>query len=217
MDYIVRITPLLLQGALTTLALFAIVFPLSLPLGFLTTLGENSHFKPLAWLSKGYVFVMRGTPLMLQLFFFYYGLPFIPVIGPYLRMNSFSCACLAFTLNYAAYFAEIFRGGLLSIDKGQYEASKVLGLTRLQTMVRVIIPQMIRVTLPSIGNEAITLVKDTALVTAIALPELLHYAKTTVTRDFTTSPFVVAAVIYLLINFVVALFFKKAEKKFTFK
>ena len=122
-------------------------------------------------------------------------------------------AALSFTLNYAAYFAEIFRGGLLSIDRGQYEVSHVLGLTSFQTMTRIIIPQMIRVTLPSIGNEAITLVKDTALVASIALPELLHYAKGIVTRDFTTTPFIVAAFIYLLITFVVTVLFKFAERK----
>lgn len=216
MEYILQITPALLRGAGVTLGLFAVVLPLSLPLGFLTTLLQRCRFRPLAWLANGYVFVMRGTPLMLQLFFFYFGLPFVPWIGKYLTMAAFPCACVSFTLNYAAYFAEIFRGGLLSIDKGQYEASKVLGLSRAQTMLRVIVPQMIRVTLPSTGNEAITLVKDTALVTAIALPEILHYAKGAVTRDFTTAPFVVAAVIYLLINLVVALAFQQMERRFAY-
>lgn len=216
MEYILKITPALLRGSLTTLALFAVVLPLSLPLGFVTTLLQQSRFKPVSLLANAYVFVMRGTPLMLQLFFFYFGLPFLPFVGRFLTMSAFPCACLSFTLNYAAYFAEIFRGGLLSIPTGQYEASQVLGLSRAQTMLRVIIPQMIRVTLPSIGNEAITLVKDTALVTAIALPELLHFAKGAVTRDFTTAPFVVAAVIYLLINLAVSLAFKYTEKKFRF-
>lgn len=212
-SYIAQITPALLKGALTTLALFALVLPLSLPLGFLTTLCATCRFKPLRWLAGAYIFVMRGTPLMLQLFFFYYGLPFLPVVGPYLRLDSFWAAVLSFTLNYAAYFAEIFRGGLLSIDKGQYEVSHVLGLNPVQTLVRVILPQMIRVTLPSVGNEAITLVKDTALVASIALPELLHYAKGIVTRDFTTTPFLVAAFIYLCITLVVTLLFKFVEKK----
>ena len=212
-SYIARIFPALMQGAGTTLLLFALVFPFSLPLGFLITLCANCRFRPVKWIAQAYIFVMRGTPLMLQLFFFYFGLPFIPGIGQYLRMSSFTAAVLSFTLNYAAYFAEIFRGGLLSIDKGQYEVSHVLGLNSWQTMTRVIIPQMIRVTLPSIGNEAITLVKDTALVASIARPELLHYAKGIVTRDFTTMPFIVAAFIYLLITFVVTLLFKFAEKK----
>lgn len=212
-SYVVRILPALLSGAGTTLALFALVFPLSLPLGFLITLCAKCRFRVVRWLASTYIFVMRGTPLMLQLFFVYYGLPFIPIIGPYLRLTSFVAAVLSFTLNYAAYFAEIFRGGLLSIDKGQYEVSHVLGLNSFQTMVRIIIPQMVRVTLPSIGNEAITLVKDTALVASIALPELLNYAKGIVTRDFTTTPFVVAAFIYLCITFVVTMVFKFLESK----
>ncbi len=217
LSYVARILPALLNGALTTLALFALVLPLSLPLGFLITLCASCRFKPVKWLAQAYIFIMRGTPLMLQLFFFYFGLPFIPVIGPYLRLTSFSAAALSFTLNYAAYFAEIFRGGLLSIDKGQYEVSHVLGLTSFQTMTRVIIPQMIRVTLPSIGNEAITLVKDTALVASIALPEILHYAKGIVTRDFTTTPFIVAAFIYLLITFIVTVLFKFVERKVNYE
>mgnify|MGYP001696639140 CR=1 FL=1 len=153
-SYIARIFPALMQGAGTTLLLFALVFPFSLPLGFLITLCANCRFRPVKWIAQAYIFVMRGTPLMLQLFFFYFGLPFIPGIGQYLRMSSFTAAVLSFTLNYAAYFAEIFRGGLLSIDKGQYEVSHVLGLNSWQTMTRVIIPQMIRVTLPSIGHHA---------------------------------------------------------------
>ena len=145
MDYIVRIIPALLRGAGVTLALFALVLPLSLPLGFLVTLCTTCRFKPVKWLAEAYIFVLRGTPLMLQLFFFYYGLPFLPGIGPYLRLSSFAASALSFTLNYAAYFAEIFRGGLLAIDRGQYEACRVLGLSRAQTFVRVIFPQMIRV------------------------------------------------------------------------
>ena len=107
-SHIVRIVPALLRGAGVTLALFALVFPLSLPLGFLVTLCANCRFKPVKWLAEAYIFVMRGTPLMLQLFFFYYGLPFLPGIGQYLRLSSFAAAALSFTLNYDAYFAEIF-------------------------------------------------------------------------------------------------------------
>lgn len=204
---------LLGSGLVLTLQVFVTTLVGALPLGVVVALCRMSRFKPLALITRFYISVMRGTPLMLQLFFFYYGLPFLPGIGQYLRLSSFAAAALSFTLNYAAYFAEIFRGGLLSIDRGQYEVSHVLGLTSFQTMTRIIIPQMIRVTLPSIGNEAITLVKDTALVASIALPELLHYAKGIVTRDFTTTPFIVAAFIYLLITFVVTVLFKFAERK----
>ena len=208
-SYIARIFPALMQGAGTTLLLFALVFPFSLPLGFLITLCANCRFRPVKWIAQAYIFVMRGTPLMLQIFAIYFAIPTLTGVN----LDRMNATILSFSLNYAAYFAEIFRGGLLSIDKGQYEVSHVLGLNSWQTMTRVIIPQMIRVTLPSIGNEAITLVKDTALVASIALPELLHYAKGIVTRDFTTMPFIVAAFIYLLITFVVTLLFKFAEKK----
>ena len=199
-------------------AIFFLTILFSVPLGLLICFGRMSKIKPIAWLFRIYISVMRGTPLMLQLFVVYF-CPFYIFKIMLREMGDhwmFLAVIIGFSLNYAAYFAEIFRGGLLSIDKGQYEASKVLGLSRAQTMLRVIVPQMIRVTLPSIGNEAITLVKDTALVTAIALPEILHYAKGAVTRDFTTAPFVVAAVIYLLINLVVALAFQQMERRFAY-
>ncbi|CAM3024646.1 amino acid ABC transporter permease [Paenibacillus sediminis] len=217
LDYISSIMQPLLQGAETTIITFLIVILLSLPLGFLITLMAKSRVKPLAWIAHTYIYVMRGTPLMLQLLFFCFGLPLLPVIGQYLVIDRFVAACIGFVLNYAAYFAEIFRGGLLSIDKGQYEASQVLGLSRWQTMSKVIIPQMIRVALPAVANESITLVKDTALLYAVAVPELLHYAQTAVNRDFTIAPFVVAGVIYLLMTLVLTLFFKALEKRFKFE
>ena len=176
----------------------------------------RSRFKPVKSLAKGYIYVVRGTPLLLQIMFVYFGLPLLPVVGDYLIFGRFTAACLAFCMNYAAYFAEIFRGGLLAIDKGQYEAAKVLGLTKLETMIRVVIPQMIRVCLPAISNETITLVKDTALVTVIGVAEILHYAKTAVNRDGDTFAFLVAAALYLLINFVITMVFKKLETKYEF-
>lgn len=126
-------------------------------------------------------------------------------------------AMMAFVLNYAAYFAEIFRGGLLSIDKGQHEAAKVLGLSKTQTMVKVIIPQMIRVVLPATANESITLVKDTALLYAVAVPELLYFAQAAVNRDGQLIPLVIAAVMYLLMTLVLTLLFKALEKRFSFE
>ena len=156
---------------------------------------------------------MRGTPLMLQLFFIYYGLPFVSDFFKAALQSAMVCALLGFSLNYAAYFAEIFRGGLLAIDRGQYEACQVLGLSRVQTTVRVILPQMIRVALPSITNESITLIKDTALVFSIAVLEILYYAKAAVTRTGNVFPYVIAFVIYLLLNTVLQMFFKWLEKK----
>lgn len=217
MDYIISIIPPMLQGALVATALFFIVILLSLPLGFGMTLLARCRVKPLAWLIRGIIYVIRGTPLLLQLMFIYFGLPLIPVIGEYLTFERFPAACVGFVLNYAAYFAEIFRGGLLAIDKGQYEAAQVLGMSRPQTFVRVVIPQMLRVALPALSNESVTLVKDTSLLYAVSVEEILHAAKTAVNRDVTIIPFFVAAVIYLIMNTLLTFLFKWIEKKFDFE
>ncbi|PKM59260.1 MAG: amino acid ABC transporter permease [Firmicutes bacterium HGW-Firmicutes-4] len=214
--YLSNITLPMLQGMVITLSVFAVTIVCSLPLGFMFTLMARSRLKPVKSLAKGYIYVVRGTPLLLQIMFVYFGLPLLPVVGDYLIFGRFTAACIAFCMNYAAYFAEIFRGGLLAIDKGQYEAAKVLGLTKFETMSRVVIPQMIRVCLPAISNETITLVKDTALVTVIGVAEILHYAKTAVNRDGDTFAFLVAAALYLLINFVITMVFKKLETKYEF-
>ncbi|MGF7047023.1 polar amino acid transport system permease protein [Paenibacillus sp. DS2015] len=217
LDYIVQIAKPMLEGAQTTIILFLIAIILAVPLGFIITLMAKSQMKVIAWIAHTYIYVMRGTPLLLQLLFFCFGLPLLPVIGEYLVMDRFVAACLGFVLNYAAYYAEIFRGGLLSIDKGQNEAAQVLGLSKWHTLSRVTLPQMIRVALPSMANESITLVKDTALLYAVAIPELLHYAQTAVNRDFTITPFFVAGVIYLLMTLVLTLLFKMLEKRFKFE
>ncbi|OUQ89029.1 amino acid ABC transporter permease [Brevibacillus brevis] len=216
-DYILSITKPMLEGAQMTVLLFLIAILLSIPLGFLITLLAKSSNKALAWLAHTYVYVMRGTPLLLQLLFICFGLPLLPVVGDYLVMDRFVAACVGFVLNYAAYFAEIFRGGLLSIDKGQYEAAQVLGFSKWQTTNKIILPQMFRVALPAVANESITLVKDTALLYAVAVPELLHFAQTAVNRDFTIVPFFIAGIIYLLMTLLLTLFFKWLEKRFKFE
>ncbi len=161
---------------------------------------------------------MRGTPLLLQLLVITFGLPMIPVIGEYLKFwIDLWRLSLGFILNYAAYFAEIFRGDLLSIDKGQYEASQVLGLNKWQTMTKIILPQMFRIALPSVANESVTLVKDTSLLYAVAVPELLHFANTAVNRDFTIVPFFVAGIIYLIMTLLLTWFFKWLEKRYKFE
>lgn len=216
-DYFNSIIKPMLEGAQVTVLLFLIAIVVSIPLGFLLTLAAKSSIKPLAWLAQVYIYVMRGTPLLLQLLFICFGLPMIPVVGEYLVLDRFVAACLGFILNYAAYFAEIFRGGLLSIDKGQYEASQVLGLNKWQTMSRIILPQMFRVALPAVSNESVTLVKDTALLYAVAVPELLHFAQTAVNRDFTIMPFFLAGIIYLIMTLILTLFFKWLERRFKFE
>lgn len=207
---IVTTSMALLQGLGVVLLLFVVVLAASMPLGFFLTLLTKCRVTLVRWLVAAYIYVMRATPLMLQLFFIYYGLPFIHKA---LTLSALAAALLGFTLNYAAYFAEIFRGGLLSVDKGQYEAAKVLGLGKVQTTVRVILPQMFRVALPSITNESITLIKDTALVFAISVPEIIYYAKAAVSRTGSIYPYVIAFVIYLIINSLLQWFFGWLERK----
>lgn len=216
-EYLISILIPMLEGAQMTVLLFLIAIVASIPLGFLLTLAVNSSIKPLSWFASGYIYVMRGTPLLLQLLLICFGLPMLPVVGEYLVLDRFVAACLGFILNYAAYFAEIFRGGLLAIDKGQYEASQVLGLNKWQTLTKIILPQMFRIALPSVANESVTLVKDTALLYAVAVPELLHFAQTAVNRDFTIVPFFVAGVIYLIMTLVLTFIFKWLEKRFKFE
>lgn len=216
-DYFNTIIMPMLEGAQMTILLFVIAIVVSIPLGFLITLAVQSRIKPISWLAQTYVYVMRGTPLLLQLLLICFGLPMIPVVGEYLIFDRFVAACIGFILNYAAYFAEIFRGGLLSIDKGQYEAAQVLGMNKWQTTTKIILPQMFRIALPAVSNESVTLVKDTALLYAVAVPELLHFAQTAVNRDFTIVPFFIAGVIYLLITLVLTVFFKWLERRFKFE
>jgi len=214
LDYFKSMLMPMLEGAQVTILLFLIAIVLSIPLGFLLTLAVKSNNKAVSWLAQSYIYLMRGTSLLLQLLFICFGLPLLPVIGEYLVLERFVAACLGFILNYSAYFAEIFRGGLLAVDKGQYEASQVLGLNKWQTTTRIILPQMFRIALPGISNESVTLVKDTALLYAVAVPELLHYAQTVVNRDFTVIPFVFAGIIYLVITLLLTILFKWLERRF---
>ena len=216
LDYIISIVKPMLEGAQLTVGLFLIAIVVSIPLGFLLTLAVRSSIKPISLFAHGYIYLLRGTPLLLQLLFIVFGLPLIPVIGEYMVLDRFVAACLGFILNYTAYFAEIFRGGLLAIDKGQYEASKVLGLNKWQTTTRVILPQMFRIALPAVANESVTLVKDTALLYAVAVPELLHFAQTAVNRDFTIVPFFIAGIMYLAITLSLTIFFKWLERRFNY-
>lgn len=206
-----QMLPALGHGAVITIQLFFATLIISIPLGLPFALGENSKILPVRWLSKFYVFVFRGSPLLLQLFFFYF---LFPLAFDY-KISSMGAAVLTFSLNYAAYFAEIYRGGINSIDRGQYEASYSLGLTRGQTMKGIIIPQMMRVVLPPIGNEMIVLVKDTALVSAIGVADLLKVSRGIVNREVSMLAYVVAVGIYLLMTFILTVFLTKVEKRFS--
>ncbi|QEA13688.1 MULTISPECIES: amino acid ABC transporter permease [Comamonas] len=210
MDYFLSLLGPLAQGALVTLKLFFITVALALPLGLLLALARVSHLRALSAAVNGYIWLMRGTPLMLQMLFIYFALPFVPVVG--VRLPDFPSAVVAFTLNYAAYFAEIFRAGILSVDRGQYEAARVLGMNYRQTMRRIVLPQMVRNILPPLSNETITLVKDTSLIYVLALNDLLRAARGIVQRDFTTSPFIVAAAFYLIMTLVLTWGFQRLER-----
>ena len=201
-----------LQGSGVTLQVFLITFVLAVPLGLALALIRISRFAVLSTLVNGYIWLMRGTPLMLQMLFIYFALPFIPVIG--VRLPDFPSAIVAFVLNYSAYFAEIFRAGIQSIDRGQYEGAKVLGLSYPQTMRRIVLPQVLKRILPPMSNETITLVKDTSLIYVLAMNDLLRAARGIVQRDFTTMPFVVAAAFYLLMTLVLTYGFQRLEKKY---
>jgi polar amino acid transport system permease protein len=212
-DYIVTVLPALLRGLWVTLLLFVLTLVFAIPLGLPVALGSISRFWPVHALCRLYVWLFRGTPLMLQLFFTYYGLGIIAnnTGMTFLRFDRFPAAVITFALNYAAYFAEIYRGGILSIDRGQYEAAKTLGFSRTRTMFRIIIPQTISRIIPAVANETITLVKDTALVIVIAVAELLKAARDASNRDTNPVAYIVAAAMYLVITFVLTVVYKKLE------
>lgn len=212
MNYVFEIIGPLLDGTAVTLKVFLITLVLSTPLGLALALIRVSHFRLASGLVSGYIWLMRGTPLMLQMLFIYFALPLVPVIG--VRLPDFPAAIVAFTLNYAAYFAEIFRSGIQSVDRGQYEASQVLGMNYGQTMRRIILPQVVKRILPPVSNETITLVKDTSLIYVLAMNDLLRAARGIVQRDFTTMPFTVAAAFYLLMTLVLTWGFHRLEKRY---
>lgn len=212
MDYFLSLLGPLAQGAKVTLTLFFITLVLAVPLGLVLALARLSRWRTLSVAVNGYIWLMRGTPLMLQMLFIYFALPFVPVIG--IRLPDFPAAVVAFALNYAAYFAEIFRAGIQSVDRGQYESAKVLGMTPLQTLRRIVLPQMVQLILPPMSNETITLVKDTSLIYVLALNDLLRTARGIVQRDFTTTPFLVAALFYLAMTLVLTWLFQRMEKHY---
>ena len=211
MENLLHTTVLMLEGTKVTLLLFFVTLLLSLPLGVGAALMRLSHIKPLSLLMEFYIWIMRGTPLMLQLLFVYFALPMVGI-----RLPDIAAALLAFSLNYAAYFAEIFRAGIQAVPKGQYEAAKALGMSYAATMRHIVLPQVIRIVLPPVSNETINLVKDTSLIYILAMNDLLRVARTIVQREFDMTPFVVAAVFYLAMTFVLTWIFKKLESRFAY-
>ena len=203
---------LLGEGFLVSLQIFALTLVGSLPLGMLVAFARMSRFKPLALLARLYISVMRGTPLMLQMFAIYFA-PYY-VFGIQLTTDSkWYATIVAFIVNYAAYFAEIYRSGIQSIPRGQYEAAEVLGYSRVQTFVHIVLPQVVKRILPAMGNEVITLVKDTSLAFSIGVAEMFSTARALVASQVSMVPFAIAAAFYWVFNFLVEMVLGLLEKR----
>ncbi|MDO5794333.1 MAG: amino acid ABC transporter permease [Turicibacter sp.] len=201
----------MLEGLKIVLLVFFLTLLFSIPLAILVTFLRLNRLKLISSLTNLYILLMRGTPLLLQLIVIYYGLPLIGI-----TFDRFDCAIIAFTLNYTAYFAEIFRGGLQSIDRGQFEASKVLGFTPQTMYLRIIFPQVIKRILPSLANEVITLIKDTSLVYILGLNDILRVAQIASNRELSLFPLFEVGLIYLLMIAVLSKLFAKLEAHYTY-
>ena len=197
----------------TTFSLFLLTLIGSLPLGLFVAFGRMSKNRIISGITRIYISIMRGTPLMLQLWVVFFGIPKLLPIGSNWR---YVAAVIAFIINYAAYFAEIYRSGIESIPKGQYEAAEVLGYTKAQTFIKIILPQVIKIVLPSVTNEIITLVKDTSLCYAIGLVEMFTKAKQIATSTSTLTSFVIAGVMYYIFNFVVDWVMARCENRLSY-
>lgn len=202
----------MLNASATTLEIFFLTLLFALPLGLIVSFGRMSKFWIINMPVRFYLLIMRGTPLILQLFFFY----FAPYYMFGMKLDRFHAAILAMALNYAAYFAEIYRSGIESMPKGQYEAATVLGFTKTQTFFKIILPQVIKRILPPMGNEFMTLIKDTALVTVIGVAEIYQLATDMMSKQFSMVPIIMAGVFYLVMNSVVSKGFHIAEKKLSY-
>lgn len=211
----------ILGGLGTTLWLFALTLAISIPLGFLGSQLSLSRKKSTRGIFGTYVYIMRGSPLLLQVLFLYFGIGLLfatlnTQFGWQIKYPRELSALISFVLNYTAYFSEIFRGGIQSIPRGQYEAASVLGLSKQVTMRRIVIPQVFKIVMPSLGNEVINLVKDTALVSIIAISDITKIANSAAMRMSNIAPFAVALLFYLAINAVVTLVLKKIENKMNY-
>lgn len=212
---LINILVQLSQGMLFSILIFSVTLILSLPLGLLVAFARMSKIKAIRIPASIYISIMRGTPLMLQLMVVYFG-PYyifgIKVVDNYRII----AALIGFVINYAAYFAEIYRGGIQSIGSGQYEAAKLLGYNKIQTFTVIILPQVIKRILPSITNEVITLIKDTSLAFTISVLEMFSRAKALASSSTSMMPFVVAACIYYVFNFIVEFIMNSIEKRLNY-
>ncbi|MEG1848408.1 MAG: amino acid ABC transporter permease [Lachnospiraceae bacterium] len=202
-------------GMLVSIEIFLLTLVLSLPLGLIVSFGRMSKLGLVRTVTKVYISIMRGTPLMLQLMMVYFG-PYFLFGIKISQSYRFTAVIIGFVLNYAAYFAEIYRSGIQTMPRGQYEAAKVLGYSKVQTFFLIILPQVVKHILPSITNEVITLVKDTSLAFVIAVAEMFTIAKAIASAQTTMIPFVVAAIFYYIFNLIVATTMEHMEKKLAY-
>ncbi len=211
------LVPILWGGFKTTLAIFGLTLLFSIPLGLLVAVLKMSRFRVVRYPVAFYISVMRGTPLLLQIVALYFGSYYLSEsVGSNLSFDRFPAVIVAFSINYAAYFAEIFRGGIESISRGQYEAAEMLGLTRVQTFFRIILPQVVKRVVPASANEVITLVKDTSLAQVIAVTELFALAKKQQAAYASIFPLFVAGIFYYVANLLLSVFFSYVERKLNY-
>ncbi len=224
-EEILQCTEVIARYLLPTLKIFGFTLIFSIPLGMVVALLKMCRFKPVSWLINVYILIMSGTPLMLQIITIYYAIPMLKMANsPFLqnlfagvdtRSESYQFTALitAFALNYAAYFAEIFRGGIESIPRGQYEAAATLGFTKLQTFFRIILPQVVKRIVPASSNEVITLVKDTSLASVIAYAEIFRKAREQMVTYSNLTPLFIAGIFYFIMNALLTVLFSAIEKK----
>lgn len=217
MSELSSLLPILFEGFRTTLAIFGLTLLFSIPLGLLLAILKMSRFKVVRYPVTFYISVMRGTPLLLQIVAIYFGSYYLSEYSGFsISFDRFPAVIAAFSINYAAYFAEIFRGGIQSIPKGQYEAAYMLGLTKSQTFFRIILPQVVKRVLPASANEVITLVKDTSLAQVIAVTELFALAKKQQAVYASIFPLFVAGLFYYVANLLLSTLFAYAERKLNY-
>ena len=202
------------EGMLNTLGVFILTLLFSMPFGFVVAFGRMSKCRPVSGFPRIFISIMRGTPLMLQLMVVYF-FPYY-LFGLSIGAWRFPAIILGFSINYAAYFAEIYRSGIEAIPKGQYEAAAILGYNKVQTFLKIILPQVIKIILPSVTNEVITLVKDTSLAYSLSYMEMFSIAKQIAARETTLMPFAISAVFYYIFNLLVTFVMEKLEKKMNY-
>lgn len=211
MQYIFNVFPSILEGLKMTMGIFMITIVGSLPLSILVALGLRSEYFSIRWILNVILWIIRGTPLLLQLIFMYYGLALVGIV-----MDRFTAAAIAFIINYVAYLAEIFRGGIQAVPKGQIQAGEMLGLSRNQIFYNITLPQLLKIVMPSLTNELVTLVKDTALVYVIGLGDILRQASIAASRDVSLVPYLLVGLVYLMLTAVCILLMRHFENKMAY-